>query len=289
MLAVTRLASRVLRSLRFGPVLALLVALAALAPGTAHAQIDPGEFSSSALGVADGQYLRLNAYFVTADDGGFPPGPCRLTLRFIDQAGATVAESVVTLAPGRATALDYRPTSLRAGQRATVRAVILADRDDRGTAPRVIESLEVIEVATGKTSVGSPGTIRGFNPQPDPPGDWGIWGMAGGQVSRLTATYVGLMSDTGFPPGPCDVALTIFNGDGTVVAARRVTVAPGETVALDLAAGALPTGVRRRLYASVTSGGRAQGFLTGSIDVFDEASGKSTALFPAAVIESPAR
>lgn len=267
---------------------AVLVALALLAPRAAHAQIDPYRLHSTSIGLTDGQYVRLNAYFDRAADGGraeLPPGPCRVTLRFLDERGAVVAESVATLRAGRAALLDYRPT-LRPGARAAVRAELIGERDDAGVAPALIPSIEVIDVATGRTTIGSPGTIRGFNPQPEPPGDLGLFGLASGQAAHVSVAYVGLSSDSGLPPGPCNVQITLLNGDGAIVASRRATVAPGETIALDLVGAATPPGVRRRLLAKVTTDGREQGFLASAVEVVDEATGKSAAMFPSDFVQS---
>lgn len=264
-----------------------LAALISLAAAPAHALIDTIRYHSSPVGVTDGQYARLSAYFVQSESGRpeLPPGPCRVTMRLLNQAGATVAESVVTLGPGRDTVLDFRPAGLRAGERATVRAVILGERDASGLAPRIVPSLEVVDVETGRTTIASPGLIRGFNPQPEPPGDFGAFGVSSLQVARVSAAYVGLPSDTGLPPGPCNVTLTLYGG-GAVLATREVTVSPGQTVSLDLPAGYMAPGARRRMWARAASDGRAQGFLSASVEVFDAPSGKSAVLHPAAFVQS---
>ena len=135
-----------------------LLAGAALTTGRAHAQIDPYRLHSSTVGVTDGQFVRLNAYFVESADGRdqLPPGPCRVTLRFLDQRGAVVAESVETLTPNRDIFLDYRPAGLRAGERATVRVVLIGERDASGRAPRLIPTIEVVDVASSRTTIAAP-------------------------------------------------------------------------------------------------------------------------------------
>ena len=64
------------------------------------------------------------------------------------------------------------------------------------------------------------GRRSNFNPQPEPPGDLGTFGLASLQVGRVTATYVGLPSDTGLPPGPCAARLTIYSGNGAAMVVR---------------------------------------------------------------------
>lgn len=300
----SRLTMRVVRAHRaLAMAIVAAVALAAFAPGVARAQIEPMRLSSASVGLGDGQYARLNVHFVTALDGrGLPPGPCRVTLRFLDARGGIASESVVSLAPGRAAALDYRAPLARGGH-ANIRAEVIGEPDANGLVPNLIPSIEIIDAATGNTGPVSPGTIRGFNPQPEPPGDTagtirgfnpqpeppgdvGLFGIASGQVARLNVTYVGLVTDTGLPPGPCTVTLTFSSGDGTATATRRVILAPGQSVALDVAAGPLPAGVRRRMWTSFATDGQEQGFLTASVDIFDQASGKAAALLPGSFVGS---
>ena len=73
---------------------------------------------------------------------------------------------------------------------------------------------------------------------------------------------------------------------GSALVARDVTLTPGVAVALDFAAGEVVPGVRRRMWASVTTDGREQGFVTSSVEVFDQTSGKSAVLFPADFVQS---
>lgn len=265
----------------------MLVALAlAAAPGAASAQIEPMRQHSSSVGITEGQLVRLDVYFRTAvGQSDLPPGPCRVTLQLVDERGGVVAESVVSLAAGRVAQLDYRPT-LRPGQRATVRAVLHGERDAAGLAPQLIPSLEVIDVASGRTTVASPGTLRAVSPQPSPPEDLGLFGLASLQVGHVTASYVGLPTDRGLPPGPCNVTILIVSGDGGLLARREATVEPGATLSLDLAAGELPAGVRRRMYARILTDGRDQGFVTGAVEVLDQATAKSAVLFPADFVQS---
>jgi hypothetical protein len=280
---VSRISTRALRA-------CAAVAVAALfslgAPTPARAQLDPGQrYHSSPVGVADGQYARLHAYFVTGHSE-LPPGPCRLTLRFIDHTGAALVESVVTLVPNRDTMLDYQPQGLRPGERATVRALVLAEPDERGVAPRIIPSLEVVDAPSGRTTIADPGAVRALDPGGFGPRQFSTFGMASEQVARVTASYVGLPSDSGLPPGPCNVLLTIHSGNGSVLVTREVTVSPGQTVSLDFPAGTMVPGIRRRMWATQSTDGREQGFVTSSVEIFDAPNGKSTVLHPSSFVQS---
>lgn len=277
-----------LRNHGLGAAFAIALGLGLAAPATARAQIDPYRpwLYSSAIGVADGQYARISAYFEKAASGDLPPGPCRVTLRFVDGRGAILAESATRIGAARAISLDYRPVGLRAGERATVRAVLRAEPDDNGVPPLVIPTLEVADSASGRTTLLSPGSIRGFNPQPEPPGDFGITYLASMQVARVSASYVDLPSERGLPPGPCRAVISFKGNGGEVLGRKEVTLAPGETIALDFAAGYMVGGVRRRLWATVTTDGNQQGFVTKSLEIFDQASGQSTALHPSQFVQS---
>lgn len=71
---------------------------------------------------------------------------------------------------------------------------------------------------------------------------------------------VGLPSDSGLPPGPCNVTLALYSGNGSILVSREVTVSPGQTVSLDFPAGSMVPGVRRRMWAKTSSDGRTQGW-----------------------------
>ena len=76
--------------------------------------------------------------------------------------------------------------------------------------------------------------LRAFNPQPDPPG-FGMVGITAGQTLRFNVSNAQLPPIRGFPPGPCRVELTIFDGAGNLLLpAVRTTLAPGVSTHLDL-------------------------------------------------------
>lgn len=259
---------------------ALIAGLLA-ASSAAHAQIDPIRQDTGAVGVTSEQYIRLNAWFVRGQDGELPPGPCRITLRFYDTRGAIVAESTEELVPSRATLLDYRPAGLAPGERMTVRAEIIAEPDRNGVTPPVLPSVEVIDVATGRTAVVDPGSSSALEPTR---ADFSTFGMTHLQVARLSATCLGHVDDRGLPPGPCRMQLAIVSGNGRALVTREVTSAAGETVSLDFAAGEMVTGVRRRMWATVSTDEAS--FVATSVEIFDQPTGKTVALLPGQIAQS---
>ena len=76
--------------------------------------------------------------------------------------------------------------------------------------------------------------VQAFNPQPEPPG-FGMAGITAGQTLRFNVSNVQLPPARGFPPGPCRVELTFFDGAGNqLVPAVQTTLAPGVSTHLDL-------------------------------------------------------
>jgi hypothetical protein len=71
-----------------------------------------------------------------------------------------------------------------------------------------------------------------FNPQPEPPGRWGMFGLVEGQTARVTV--VNTSADPhGYPPGPCRVSLAFVDSEGIVLKEARLTLRPGQATSLD--------------------------------------------------------
>jgi len=120
------------------------------------------------------QNARLNFVRVEPDDSGTEnPNSrlCRVELKIFDGAGrAFGTPDTFELRPGIAISRDIIPAGATQieGQfrfRATYRVI-----DDPNIRCNVIPTLEVFNKETGGTLFLSPAIIRGFNPQPDPPG-----------------------------------------------------------------------------------------------------------------------
>src|SRR4051794_5963281 len=89
-------------------------------------------------------------------------------------------------------------------------------------------------------------TVRAgdFNPQPDPPGIFGMFGLVAGQTARLNVAAVDIeqrrLPPDPYTPGPWRVELSFYNGDGTLLAQRFDTLELGKAVELSFAAPRLP-------------------------------------------------
>jgi hypothetical protein len=277
--------------------LVLLLALGAL-PHTARAQAAPEEhtLNFSAVGVARGQAARLAVYWtrVWPPDPCWPPGPCReygpfqATLNFYDADGRSVARQEATLYQGRAATLTYVPLDLAPGARTSVRGVVTVAPDPSGVQPCIIPAIEVINLDGSPSSVVNPGTLVGFNPQPDSPGtpdfDFGFVSAVRGQSFRVSASYI---DADGFPPDPCRVTLSFYDESGRLVAETVRTLELGKTVSFDVPVGEIAANSRRRLRASVHVEALPGGFIPcimPAVEVFNNDTGRATLFYPGAMI-----
>jgi len=180
----------------------LVLALPLLAASSADAfkEVDarPADMFGM-VGIARGQAARLNVVSIgnpdfIPPDVGDRPSSCQVELGFLDGEGRSLGRTTAALMPGQASFFDVFFDALvdaGAASRLQVRGFIIEggktqnppepDSSDRpgamGTDPcrGLLPSVEVYDVATGaSTLVLHPAVIRGFNPQPDPPGVPGI-------------------------------------------------------------------------------------------------------------------
>jgi hypothetical protein len=154
-------------------------------------------------------------------------------------------------------------------------------------------SLEVVNLDGSNSTVVNPGTLVGFNPQPEPPGDrapdtdfeFGFVTEGRGQTMRLNASYTD--ADADLPPGPCRVTLSFYDGDGRLVMQSVETLELGKTISLDVPAGEIPSNVRKRLRATVHVEALPGGLvpcIMPSLEVFNIDTGKSSLFYPGAMI-----
>ena len=106
--------------------------------------------------------------------GGVPPGPCKGSVAFYDATGTLVSgkSMAFSLVPGASVVLDSTFVS-GAGAAVALRARVTfpaAPKTGLDTCGGIGASYEVFDTSTLQTRIMNPGVIRGFNPQPDPPG-----------------------------------------------------------------------------------------------------------------------
>ena len=281
---------------------ALAAAAAVFSTATpARAQVEPQRslsYSMSAVGVARGQAARLNVFYHDQLPPGpctpeeLPPGPCtppasyRLSLNFVDELGNVVAQRAVTLAPDRSATLIYVPPSFRPDGRANVRAFISVE-SEAGYTPKLIPTVEVSDLVSGQVSILNPGSTKGFNPQPEPPGDahFGLLDIVRGQTARVHVSNVGLPN--GLPPGPCRADVVFYDGSGNTVGRETLWLAAGQTGVADFATAGMPEGWRGRLRASIhveSLDGRSVPVVASSLEVFAADTGRSVLFYSGALI-----
>ncbi len=78
-----------------------------------------------------------------------------------------------------------------------------------------------------------------FNPQPDPPGDFGFVGISTNETLRLNVSNISGATRTA-PPDPCRVEVTFVDAAGTeLLPAVQTTLTPGQSTSVDLNGAAL--------------------------------------------------
>jgi hypothetical protein len=120
--------------------------------------------SLAPVGIVAGQRLRVT--YLNVGDNPVEIDPC-----IFDGDGAHLKEGEkMTLAPGQMRSLElswFEATSGRTEMRVQMRA---AAHVNKRNAKQLVISGEVVEDASGRSSLYvSPGTRKGFDPQPDPP------------------------------------------------------------------------------------------------------------------------
>jgi hypothetical protein len=127
------------------------------------------------FGIAVGQKVRISTVNVAQTRGII--NPC---VAVLDMAGNVIAEyeAGAPLSAGQGTFFDFDAglLALRAGQRAQIRVEVELEpapgatgRDARIQPDDAIVTVEVFDNDTGKTMFTMPVTLKGFNPQPEPP------------------------------------------------------------------------------------------------------------------------
>ncbi len=164
----------------------LILSSAQLVPlASAADQTDERPIYFGAVGLANLQIARLNVVSI-GDPGIIPPGPCRIGLSFLDARGIIINDrngrpmtAQLDVAQGTSAFLDMSAGAIiinggfngRVQFRALVALPPAPSDGSVDPCSNVIPTLEIIDQLTGRTALFlHPALIRGFDPQPDPPG-----------------------------------------------------------------------------------------------------------------------
>ena len=159
------------KALSLGALIGIMVAIIGLATRvSAYREVDAKpEFGMGMITLIPGQNARLNA--VNVDNG---IRPCRVELAFYDSNGRQIGETQrANLATGQAISSDVfgaRTPGFDGALQVRGEVRGFADADGTKNDCTVIPTLEVFDQQTKGTLFMHPGVIKGFNPQPDPPG-----------------------------------------------------------------------------------------------------------------------
>ncbi len=151
--------------------LAVLSVAIFVSPSRADGGIEPRRLYNTTppVHIAEGQSLRVN--FLNTGRSPFEIIPC-----IFDGEGAHIKTGeTITLLPGQTRSFSI--TRAEAGQRtdpsALVRTGVHCDGSvrhcDGSVRKHLVVSGEVVDDATGRSTLFVPGLLRGFDPQPDPP------------------------------------------------------------------------------------------------------------------------
>jgi len=175
--------STILQYTKIKSFLALLLCSVAMLAARAEAidTTDARPIYFGTIGLANLQVARLNV--VNIGDPNATPGPCRVGLSFLDEQGIIInfrngrpVAIELDVSQGASRLLDMSAAGIimDGGRRQFRGLVVLPPAPTDGSVDpcaNVIPTLEIFEQRTGRTTLFlHPALIRGFDPQPDPPG-----------------------------------------------------------------------------------------------------------------------
>ena len=137
-----------------------------------------------------------------------------------------------------------------------------------------------------------PLVVAAFNPQPEPPGRFGMVGLAFGQTARLSVVNL-LPPDPIYPPGPCQGTLGFLTSEGQTFVdnsggeiVKEVSIRPGRAEFLDMPASEVLHRVRRVQFRAGLELRHAEfppepcQNIVATLEVFDDFTGRTMVLYP---------
>ena len=269
---------------------ALNLALVAALPLFSQSLVPTSSIDFGMLGLARGQTMRLSVVAVA-------PSPCVAQIGFQSATGAnfpgnpsapinpsfpgnpgfpTNPGAPVVLGPSQGAFVDLIGNQVVAqvGQRVEVHPVIAVQPSPTGVAASVCRGLvEILDSVTGFSLLLLPGKAS-----PSGPLDFGLQGVASGQVARLNIVAVG---------GPCQAVLGFrdWNGFPAGPSDKTVNLTTGQADFLDIVGSSLVAsfGQRAEVLSTVTSVPGAAGIpasCRATSEVWDVFTGRTWAAVP---------
>ncbi len=225
----------------------VLVAVAGLVASPVSGQtVDPPGFGPVSL--ESGQVIRMNVFCFEHAVGRSAPSACRGNVMFHDAAGREIVRSAYVLQPGESAHIDLPYRQARgagvSGGRVLIIPCILPDPGGRA-----VPSAEVLDRQEGRlvsvrfvnpmaarmsafnNSLTDPGSLVGFDPQPDPPG-FGAVTLAAGETARFNV-FCFEHPVNGYPAEPCAGEVMFHDENGRVLQSGRYDLQPGDSTSLE--------------------------------------------------------
>lgn len=244
------------------------------------------EFIFGTVGITASQTARLNVVN-TATDGSEQTR----VLKFLDAGGNVIVDSsgtpvmsTVTLSLGESAYLDLNGAAVSGAGRVQIRALDPTCPGCRMTPFSIIQTLELIDNATGRTEVlYAPAQFIPNGPPTFPP-PFGMVGVTSGQTLRVNVTTPARPIA---PPNPIRVILSFALGDGALLTNAdghplqpELTLLPGQSAYFDLSADFILEGETRAEIRPVLLAPNCPGCrIIPTLEVIDDATQKTAVLY----------
>jgi hypothetical protein len=188
-----------------------MVSAVLLTPSPGMAVDQTNEKVAGIIGIIKGQTARLNLVNV-GDSNIIPPGPCRGTLSFLDDAGNLLTATDISLEIGQAAFADLNADAVSFRGRLQLRGVVRFSAVDPALANPCANTrltLEIFDNRNFETTALAPEPH--LQEPPEPERNRGMVGITQGQVLQLNVIN---LADGSVTPQPCVANLSFKDANG---------------------------------------------------------------------------
>jgi hypothetical protein len=194
---------------------ALLVLLPPAGPSSAGAAADVTSYPTGMLGIGSGQSALLTIANLATTS-------CRAELQLVDEGGAVVKSTTVTVAPGAGGALTFKPRLPRDG-RLDVRAVVVSLN---GSCTDFAPNLMIVKSKTGEMRATAPLFAEPFG------GGSGTTTLDAHPLASFAAGRIAVLTVSNVGDAPCSAELILVDDSGAVVQRGKLLIEPGASDAI---------------------------------------------------------
>lgn len=141
---------------------------------------------------------------------------------------------------------------------------------------RAVQAVLILGTAVALLALGVK-VMKAFNPQPDPPGVWGMFGITPSETARLNVVNLQLPNT---PPDPCTMQLNFIDGQGHFLKQKTLVLKPSQSTFLDITGvetgGAFRTEIHP--FVKLATGTPVGCNAVATLELFDTSSGKTSIL-----------